>query len=62
MTLKELAQELKIIKENHLTHIESDMKNMRQTMEKMDSRLWWIFTTVVGSVIVAMLSKALGYI
>lgn len=62
MTLKELAQEIKIIKENHLVHIEQDMDSMRKTMDKMDSRLWWIFTVVVGSVFAAVIAKALGYI
>lgn len=62
MTLKELAQEIKIIKENHLAHIEKDMGDMRKTVDKMDSRLWWIFTVVVGSVLTAVVAKALGYI
>jgi len=62
MTLKELAQEIKIIKENHLFHIEKDMASMAKQVDKMDSRLWWIFTVIVGSVVVAIFAKALEYI
>jgi len=62
MTLKELAIEIKIIKENHLAHIEKDMSSMSKQIDKMDSRLWWIFTMIVGGVISSIIAKALGFI
>ena len=62
MTLKELAVEIKIIKENHLAHIEKDMSSMSKQIDKMDSRLWWIFTIIVGGVVGAVIAKALGYL
>jgi hypothetical protein len=62
MTLKELAIEIKVIKENHLAHIEKDMSSMSKQIDKMDSRLWWIFTMIVGGVISSIIAKALGFI
>jgi len=62
MTLKELAIEIKVIKENHLAHIEKDMSSMSKQIDKMDSRLWWIFTIIVGGVISSIIAKALGFI
>lgn len=62
MTLKELAIEIKIIKENHLAHIEKDMNSMAKQIDKMDNRLWWIFTIIVGGVASAVVAKALGYL
>jgi hypothetical protein len=62
MTLKELAIEIKVIKENHLAHIEKDMNSMSKQIDKMDSRLWWIFTMIVGGVVGSIIAKALGFI
>jgi len=62
MTLKELAIEIKVIKENHLAHIEKDMSSMSKQIDKMDSRLWWIFTIIVGGVISSIIAKASGFI
>jgi hypothetical protein len=51
MTLKELAAEVKIIKENHLAHMQQDIDNIEKKIEKMDSRVWAILILLVGAVV-----------
>jgi hypothetical protein len=51
MTLKELAQEIKTIKENHLAHIEQDVGKLERRVESIDGRIWAVLVILVGSVI-----------
>jgi hypothetical protein len=51
MTLKELAQEIKTIKENHLAHIEQDVSKLERRVESIDGRIWAVLVILVGSVI-----------
>ena len=39
MTLKELAAELNIIKNNHLKHMADDIDRVEKKVEKMDNRV-----------------------
>ena len=51
MTLKELAVEVKTIKDNHLAHMQQDIDNIEKRLEKMDSRVWAILILLVGAVV-----------
>ena len=51
MTLKELAAEVKIIKDNHLAHMQQDIDNIEKKIEKMDNRVWAILILLVGAVV-----------
>lgn len=51
MTLKELAQEIKVIKDNHLKHMQEDIDNVEKKLEKMDTRVWAILLLLVGAVV-----------
>jgi hypothetical protein len=51
MTLKELAKELDIIKNNHLTHMAEDIDKVEKKIEKMDARVWAILLLLVGAVV-----------
>jgi hypothetical protein len=51
MTLKELAAEVKTIKDNHLAHMQQDIDNIEKRLEKMDSRVWAILILLVGAVV-----------
>ena len=66
VTTQELAQEIKVIKENHLVHIhdcihriESEVKEQKRyfsdKLDRLDNRIWWImgmsFTTLVSIVL-----------
>lgn len=67
-TLEDLWQEIDIIKNNHLEHIKEDIDMVKLNVERiersvdkqdgkldrMDDRLWWIFTVIVGGVITAV--------
>ena len=51
MTLKELAKELELIKNNHLKHMAEDIDKVEKKIEKMDSRVWAILILLVGAVV-----------
>lgn len=51
MTIKELAQEIKIIKDNHLKHMQEDIDSVEKKLEKMDARVWAILLLLVGAVV-----------
>lgn len=52
MTLKELAQEIKIIKDNHLKHMAADIDRVEKKVEKMDARVWAILIILVAAVVI----------
>lgn len=47
--IREIKTDLKVIKNNHLAHIEKDMEKQSQKIEKMDARLWWVLGLLVAS-------------
>jgi hypothetical protein len=51
MTLKELAAEIKTIKDNHLAHMAQDIDRIEKKVEKMDTRVWAILLLLVGAVV-----------
>ena len=51
MTLKELAAEIKTIKDNHLAHMAEDIDRIEKKVEKMDTRVWAILLLLVGAVV-----------
>lgn len=52
MTLKDLAQEIKVIKDNHLAHIADDIDRLDKRIEKMDNRVWAILLLLVAGIVV----------
>ena len=52
MTLKELAAEIKIIKDNHLAHMAEDIDRVEKKVEKMDTRVWAILIILVAAVVI----------
>ena len=50
--IKEIRTDLKVIKNNHLAHIEKDMDKQSQKIEKMDARLWWVLGLLVASTLI----------
>jgi hypothetical protein len=51
MTIKELAKELDVIKNNHLKHMAEDIDKVEKKIEKMDNRVWAILILLVGAVV-----------
>jgi hypothetical protein len=51
MTLKELAKEIDIIKNNHLAHMAEDIDRVEKKVDKMDARVWAILLLLVGAVV-----------
>ena len=53
--IAEIKQDIHTIKTNHLYHIEKDMNNINQRVEKMDNRIWWVLGILVASTVVSMI-------
>ena len=55
MTLKDLAREIDLIKNNHLAHMAEDIDRVEKKVEKMDTRVWAILLLLVGAVVLPAL-------
>jgi uncharacterized protein Yka (UPF0111/DUF47 family) len=55
MTLKELAREIDIIKNNHLTHMAEDIDRVESKVDKIDNRIWAILIILCGATFIPML-------
>lgn len=55
MTLKELAQEIKVIKDNHLAHMAEDIDRIERKVEKIDARIWAILIILCGATFLPIL-------
>jgi uncharacterized protein Yka (UPF0111/DUF47 family) len=55
MTIKELAQEIKIIKENHLAHMAEDIDRVEGKVDRIDNRIWAILIILCGATFVPMI-------
>ena len=54
-SLKDLAQEIKVIKENHLAHMAEDIDRVETKVDKIDNRIWAILIILCGATFVPML-------
>lgn len=57
--INEIKTDLKIIKENHLHHIEADMAKQTKMIEKLDNRIWWVLGLLVASTVIGMITNGL---
>ena len=55
--IAEIKTDVKIIKENHLAHIQKDMEKQTKTIDKLDNRLWWVLGLLVASTVAGMLGE-----
>jgi hypothetical protein len=55
MTLKELAREIEIIKNNHLTHMAEDIDRVETKVDKIDNRIWAILIILCGATFLPLL-------
>ena len=54
-TLKELAREIEVIRDNHLAHIAEDIDRVEQRVEKIDTRIWAILIILCGATFLPMI-------
>ena len=73
VTTQELANEIKVIKENHLAHIhdcihriEEEVKDQRKyfsdKLDRLDNRIWWVLGMTVTTLVSVMLAMFSGTI
>lgn len=69
-TIQIIQNDIDVIKNNHLKHIEDDMKSVHKKVDKldekidkkidkMDSRLWWIIGILIAATLVPMIKDSL---
>jgi hypothetical protein len=54
MTLKELAREIDVIKNNHLAHMAEDIDRIEKKVEKIDARIWAILIILCGATFIPL--------
>jgi hypothetical protein len=54
MTLKELAKEIDIIKNNHLAHMAEDIDRVETKVDRIDNRIWAILIILCGATFLPM--------
>jgi t-SNARE complex subunit (syntaxin) len=57
--LNVIERDLETIKNNHLFHLEQDVSRLRQTVDKMDTRMWAILILLVSSIMAGMFGERL---
>lgn len=57
--LNVIERDLETIKNNHLFHLEQDVSRLRQTIDKMDTRMWAILILLVSSIMAGMFGERL---
>jgi len=68
-TIQIIQNDLDIIKNNHLKHIEDDMDSINKKVDKldekidkkidkMDGRLWWIIGILIGATLIPMIKDS----
>ena len=55
MTVKELAREIEIIKNNHLAHMADDIDRVEKKVDKIDGRIWAILIILCGATFLPIL-------
>jgi len=69
-TVADLANEIDIIKNNHLHHLHMDVEELKEDikenrkffterMDRLDTRIWWIMGLTVTTLLVPLLEKLL---
>ena len=51
VAIKLIQHDIKTIKNNHLAHIEADLRKIDKKVEKIDLRLWGIMMLIVASAV-----------
>lgn len=59
--IQEIRNDIHTIKTNHLFHIEQDMADLKQKVQAMDARLWWILGVLVTTTIISLISDRLFF-
>jgi uncharacterized protein Yka (UPF0111/DUF47 family) len=55
MSLKDLAREIEVIKNNHLTHMAEDIDRVETKVDKIDNRIWAILIILCGATFLPLL-------
>ena len=56
---KHIRADIDTIKNNHLSHIESNMGSLDRKIEKIDNRLWAVLVLLVASAFIPVITKFL---
>jgi hypothetical protein len=55
----DIKHDIKVIKDNHLSHLEADMAKQSKTIEKIDTRIWAVLIILVASTVIGMIKNGL---
>lgn len=59
MNSKELEQEIREIKTNHLAHISADIDRINRKVDSLDARLWWVLAILITATLIPWIERAI---
>ena len=59
MNSKELEQEIREIKTNHLAHISADIDRINRKVDALDARLWWVLAILITATLIPWIERAI---
>lgn len=58
--IQSIQQDIHTIKDNHLYHIERDMKRQTKQIEKLDQRIWWVLGLLVAALVISAVKSGIA--
>lgn len=58
--IQNIKQDIHTIKNNHLFHIEKDMKRQTKQIEKLDQRIWWVLGLLVAALVISAVKSGIA--
>lgn len=60
LDIQSIQQDIHTIKDNHLYHIERDMKRQTKQIEKLDQRIWWVLGLLVAALVISAVKSGIA--
>ena len=58
--IQEIKQDIHSIKNNHLAHIQTDMKRQTKQIDKLDQRIWAILGLLVAALVISAVKSGIA--
>ena len=51
--------DIETIRDNHLVHLQQDVRRVENKVDKIDNRIWWILGVLVSTQVASMIANML---
>tara|TARA_R100001463_G_scaffold14344_3_gene37785 strand:- start:829 stop:1080 length:252 start_codon:yes stop_codon:yes gene_type:complete len=57
--IKVIKKDIETIRDNHLVHLQQDIRRVENKVDKIDNRIWWILGVLVSTQVASMIANML---